>query len=235
MEGKLFKDCFSEQAKLLIVVASHFEFDALVGRLAPGAKVERERFASLSQETYTLLQSGVGKSNAAAAVSHYLTRFPGRYGGVLSFGIAGSYHESLGLYQVIQAKDVIFADEGRVEGADPGFVSLQEAGWADCHFACAETDWTEALEPYADRRGRIATVSTISNRDELALTYSARTLADAEGMEGAAVAQVCTIFGVDMCELRVISNICGDRKHKPWDIPGALKKAADLFMQWELR
>lgn len=230
----MFKDCFSEREKLLVVVASRFEFDALAARLAPGAKVESERYHSLSGRTYTVLQSGVGKANAACAVAHFLTRFEGQYTGVLSYGIAGSYHESLALYQVIQATDVIFADEGRVEKADPGFVSLEEAGWADCHFRCSEAPWVKALREYADRHGRIATVSTISNDDQLALTYSARTLADAEGMEGAAVAQACTIFGVAMSELRVISNICGDRKHKPWDIPGAIKKTADLFMQWQL-
>jgi futalosine hydrolase len=46
-------------------------------------------------------------------------------------------------------------------------------------------------------------------------------------MEGAAAAQVCSMFSLDLVELRCISNMVEDRKPSAWKLEEACLRAAD--------
>lgn len=74
----------------------------------------------------------------------------------------------------------------------------------------------------------IATVSTCSGTDALALEVARRTGALAECMEGAAIGLVCARLAVPFAELRVISNTTGERARQRWDIRGALAGLGEL-------
>ncbi|GFP22067.1 futalosine hydrolase [Candidatus Hakubella thermalkaliphila] len=75
--------------------------------------------------------------------------------------------------------------------------------------------------------GTFVTVSTSTGTSkrarEIERRFSTSGGAICENMEGAAVAHVCTMYGIPMLEIRGISNIVEDRDKSKWDI----KKAAE--------
>lgn len=229
-------------AHLLIVVAAPKEFEAVaagaasatsgfpgVGRgggaeerpITPSAWLARSVGARLD-----LVESGVGKANAAGAVARCLD--PARHGGVLSLGICGALPGSgLGLGDVVVSTRMISADEGLETGS--GWISCAEMGFALSPSetgAGIEADPVlfEALRPLADAAGVIATVSTCAGTDARAEAIAARAGALAEAMEGAGAAQAADRLGVGACELRVVSNTTGARDGQRWDLAGAFAR-----------
>lgn len=179
-----------------------------------------------------LLETGVGKTNSAAAVAKRLE--PARHGVVLNLGIAGALpgvdRPSLG--DSILATSSVYADEGILTPA--GFQSITEMGFPLGPFeglaVPGTPDLLAALRPLATRAGPIATVSTCSGTDALAHEVARRTGAIAEGMEGAAIAHTLARLSptIAFAEMRIISNTTGDRAAQQWDIRGALDRLAEL-------
>ncbi len=73
---------------------------------------------------------------------------------------------------------------------------------------------------------RGATVSTCSGADAVARALHARTHADVETMEGAAVAAVCRRRELPLLHLRAISNWTGDRDRGEWNLGAAVDALA---------
>lgn len=176
---------------------------------------------------FDVLCTGVGKSNAAGAVGRFLD--PGVHRGVLSVGIAGALPgSSLELGQSVVASVSVFGDEGI--GADTGFLSMSEAGFAP--FADGsmgrehDAALTNRLAPLCDRRGVVATVSWCSGSDACAAGVVQRTGAVAEAMEGAAVALAASRVSPRVLsgEIRVISNTTGDRANQRWSLDESLDR-----------
>ncbi len=178
-----------------------------------------------------LLLTGVGKANAAGAVAATLAA--GRHGAVIDLGIAGALPAGSGaaaIGTVIFAESSVFADEG-VQAQD-AFRSLSSMGWGVAPDAsdglAPDQRLAAALRPLASVRGPVATVSTCSGTDALAVEIVRRTGAVAEAMEGAAVLLAAARAGVPAAELRVISNTTGDRARQQWDIAAAMTRLAAL-------
>lgn len=222
MTKKVLSSYFSEDNPLLLAVAAFSEKKRILAGLGLPVPEQSEPGQVADFGYLSVLETGVGKANAAGALAFTLAavRQKRQYAGVLNLGIAGALDPVVKLYESVFANHMLFADEGYPGAA--GFVSLEDAGWARTNFACAENPWVDYLRTKADHTGGIATVSTISSTDELALAYATRTGALAEAMEGAALASVCLNLDMPFAELRIISNRCGDRCSQPWDIPGAL-------------
>ena len=168
-----------------------------------------------------LLATGVGPAPAGIAIASRLACDPPEL--VLSVGVAGSY-EGVGpeLLGTVLATRSVFGDHGVEEPA--GFRDLAAMG-----FPSAEEGWdrpdprvASLLGDLADASGPIATVAACSGRADRATELAKRTGAVAEAMEGAAAALACHRFGVPFAELRVISNIVGDRAQHPWRLDEAL-------------
>jgi futalosine hydrolase len=113
------------------------------------------------------------------------------------------------------------ADEG--VATPTGFLSLAELGLGSATSLHADEGLVAravaALGDVPPWRG--ATVSTCSGTDALAEALRARTGADVETMEGAAIAWVCRDHGVPWVQVRAISNRTGDREHAGWDLDRA--------------
>jgi futalosine hydrolase len=182
---------------------------------------------------FDLVVSGVGKAQAAGAAAWAFD--PARHAGVLSVGVGGALPGStLTPKSVVLGRASLFADEG---SAMPGaFRTIDAMGFPAGGFgpggAAPPPGWLEALAPLADAVGPIATVSTCSGTDELAMEVVRRTGAVAEAMEGAAVAAAISRIAADprpaFGEIRVISNSTGDRERQVWDLAGALDRLGDL-------
>ena len=191
------------------------EREALAVLCAAPAEAEAVRRGGLDAEVV-----GVGKiASALGAVRRLYQQRPER---VLLIGLAGAFRASgLAVGDVCVVGRSVLADEGVAgEGGvyldahvDLGF----EVGgpWA------ADAELSRCL-PVSLPRVVAATVSTCAGNDSLDMERSARTGAAVETMESAAIAAVCAELGVRWCELRVVSNYCGDRSRSGWDLQGAL-------------
>ncbi|MBX9569950.1 MAG: futalosine hydrolase [Candidatus Obscuribacterales bacterium] len=225
---------FSSENKLLICAASSIEMNAfLSGAGRELCAEDMSGWRTIHFEKYSVLQTGIGKSNAAGSVAIELRNALAEkrtYSAVLNIGIAGALSSELSKGMSILSDSMILADEGTPLAGSPAWRSLEDGGFAINKFVCQRTEWWQFLSKIVDAVGPIATISTISGTAELARSYVDRSSAIAEGMEGASIALVCAHFGVDCAELRAISNICGNsnREENPWDFPAALNKLSEL-------
>jgi len=179
-----------------------------------------------------LLETGVGKVNAAAAVA--LRADPDRHALILNLGIAGALLplEALPLGSAVLATSSAYADEGIL--TPTGFQTIPDMGFPLGPFAGTQIPAHPALlaglTPLAHMTGAIATVSTCSGTDSHAASMRDRTSAIAEAMEGAAIAHTLARLhpAIPFAEMRIISNSTGDRARQCWDIPLAFRKLAEL-------
>ncbi len=183
-----------------------------------------------------LLPVGMGKTNAAQGATALLETHAVR--GVVGFGIGGAYPGSgLEAGGVALASEAVYADEG-VEA--PG-------GWLDTEgigIPLLERDGVRRfnsfpLDPARVERARAAleaaglpvrvgpalTVSACSGTTARGEELARRHGALCEGMEGAALAHVCALYGVPFLELRAISNAVEDRDLSRWRLPEAIDAA----------
>lgn len=179
---------------------------------------------------FDLLETGIGKVNAAAAVA---TAFAAtRFDAAINLGVCGAlpggpaFAAALG--EVVLASASVYADEGLA--TESGFQTTAEMGFPLGPFGGEGVATSEPLRsllaPHADQVGAIATVSTCSGTDSLARMVAARTGAIAEAMEGAAVGHALSRIAprCAFAEIRVVSNTTGDRAKQRWDLRGALER-----------
>lgn len=226
---------FSRDNRLLLAVASGGEYSAVLKALSVSDSAAPGDWCAVHFDAFSILQTGVGKSNSAGAVARELAvgKLSNRnYGAVLSFGIAGSLVEHVKIGSTVFASAAVFADEGTPFIAEQEWTSLEQSGWARTSFVSEDYSWSQYLSSTADHIGAIATVSTISGTDEIAAQYAKRTGALAEGMEGAAIAQVCARLEIPFAELRVISNRCGNRNVNKLDIPTSSNRLIQVVRDW---
>lgn len=187
---------------------------------------------SSPHDRFDLIQTGVGKANAAGAVARALDAK--RHRGVLSVGIAGALPGGpCALGDVVLATRSVFADEG--VGTPDRFIPLSEMGFGCFPDGAMGIDhdpaFLDALGPISDHAGAIATVSWCSGDDACARGVATRTGAIAEAMEGAAAALAARRLapGLSTGELRVISNTTGDRDKQAWALQESLEKLSRVL------
>ncbi len=170
-----------------------------------------------------LVITGVGKSNAAGAVTHATERRD--YAVVLSAGIAGALPGcAVELAGAAVVRCATFADEG-VE-AETGFVDLHELGFPPIQGVGREFESSVVVRQQLASIGPacgVATVSTCSGTDHRAREIAARSGAWLEDMETAAIALCCLRQGVPWGGVRVVSNTTGDRSRQIWVMNDALE------------
>ncbi len=199
----------------------------------------RELFlGSLFAQKVVLLHSGVGKINAASAVTALLEIIEPEV--VIVIGCGGAYPGSdLAVGDLVLASEEILGDEGVitsqgfVDFATLGFPLLEHGGPVmEQHFSADPQLLAAAQQPLAAAAslagaklaiGPMVTVSTCSGTDQAAQAMVQRTGGICENMEGGAVAQVCRLFEVPFLELRGISNQVENRDLNRWDLPAAAR------------
>jgi futalosine hydrolase len=191
---------------------------------------------SLDGVRVVLLATGMGKVNAAHAATVLLeTR---RVRGVLGFGVAGAYPGSgLQVGDVAVATAAVYGDEG--VHAPGGWMSTEGIGiplleregerrFNEFPLDPARTGAAVAAlasAGIAARAGPFVAVSACSGTDALGREMAARFGALCEGMEGAALAHVCALYGVPFLEVRAVSNLVEDRDPSRWRLAAAAEAA----------
>ncbi|UFS71592.1 futalosine hydrolase [Geomonas sp. RF6] len=188
--------------------------------------------------------TGMGKVNAASATTLLLERFEPKL--LVNTGCAGAFAGSgLGIGDLAIASSDSFGDEG-VE-TPLGWQGLELIGIPVYEGKGARIFNTFPLSPEVAARavdvagrggtrsllGPFVTVSTCSGTacrgDEILRRFPGTIC---ENMEGAAVAQVATAYGVDLLEVRGISNMVEDRDLSRWDLKGAVAAAQHFLLRF---
>jgi len=186
---------------------------------------------------------GVGKVNTAYALTLLFEAYPETETVILS-GCGGAYSGSGGVIgDVMIATEEIYADEGVL--TEEGFLSMEDIGIpllekGDKRYFnsfVTEEKVLEQVRSITDRildpeiiYGRFLTTSTCSGMTVTGSRLYERFGAICENMEGAAAAQIATIYGIDLIEVRGVSNLVEDRVFENWNIRLAVKNCSDVVI-----
>ena len=172
--------------------------------------------------------SGIGKTNAAHAVTVLIEKFSPSC--IVSFGIGGAYPASgLRVGDIAVAEKEVYADEGVL--LKDGLHSFEITG-----IPLLKVRGRKYFNEFpADKRlsrlalkagcaiafcksGVFMTVSACTGTRRRAAELAAKFNPICENMEGAALAHICHIYGIPFIEIRGISNIVEDRNMAKWNI-----------------
>lgn len=168
--------------------------------------------------------SGMGCANASRGATLLIEKFSPAM--VVLFGIGGAYPSTgLGPGDLAAAKSEVYADLGVLTRS--GFLPVEATGiplvrkGRKKYFGAFPLDRRLLSRAAAClvtlNTGVFLTVATVTGTRAKALELRKRHKALCENMEGAAVAQVCAIYGIPLLEIRGISNMVEDRDAHGWE------------------
>jgi futalosine hydrolase len=232
---------------VIVTAATHRELALLLSRIEG-----KERFQTghreicrgeLEGRPVVLAVTGIGKVNAAGAVTALLERFEPEI--LINTGCAGAYRGSgLAVGDLAIATVEVMGDEGVL--TPDGWHSLELIGiplldrngetyydrFPLTRWALDKAVFVAEAAGGALRSGPFITVSTVSGTLERGNELQCRYGGICENMEGGAVAQTAVLYGVDCLEIRGVSNLVEDRDLSRWDIQVAVEKAQDFVARF---
>ncbi|RYM05275.1 5'-methylthioadenosine/S-adenosylhomocysteine nucleosidase [Sporolactobacillus sp. THM7-7] len=165
----------------------------------------------LAGQDVVLLQSGIGKVNAAMGTTLLIDRF--RPDAVINTGSAGGLDSALDIGDVVISSEVLHHDvDATAFGYLPGQVPQMPAVFkADTGLEELAGKVSETVyKSHRTVHGPIATGDAfMSDPDRIAKLKALFPEVKAVEMEGAAIAQVCRQFGVPFLVVRSLSDIAG--------------------------
>ncbi|MCE5194579.1 MAG: futalosine hydrolase [Nitrospiraceae bacterium] len=187
--------------------------------------------------------SGIGKTNASHTTALLIERFSPDM--IINFGIGGAFpYSGLSIGDIAVASKEIYGDEGILmktgfETADSigiPFVKKNSKAFYN-EFPLDKEMVKNALKslkklllPEKTKTGAFLTMSSITGTLKRAKELEKRFNVICENMEGAAIAQVCVIYGIPMLEIRGISNIAGDIDKNRWNIKRASENCQKILI-----
>lgn len=181
------------------------------------------------------LSTGVGIPAVFGTLYPFLRRV--RPLQILHIGIAGAYPNcGLEIGDVVLAKEETYADVGFELPSPPFFRPIREAPFTHPLYstpiplalpkswqACKERVAKGSPLPFALHIARGCTVNQCTGTLTTGTLRATLFQAQFESMEGAAMAQIAHNEGIEICEVRAISNVAGTRDMRPKNIRKALK------------
>ena len=210
--------------KTLVLIPSSLEF-AMVRR-----HIELKEVLSETATTVSMAVGGVGLLSAAITAAQLIERQQPQ--NVVVLGIAGTYNEASA--EVGQA--YLFptvSSFGFGVGQGPNF-----RPWESTELnAIAPSERTislrvpDTLREETSEGSLISVAAVSSNEDEVNLIRKHYPSANAEDMEGFAVAAACQSVAIPCTIIRGISNIAGKRDKSNWQIEKALNASCHLLVR----
>lgn len=210
---------------ILIVSATPFEVLRLRQMLSPDHSLDTDAFR-LGNLDVNFLMTGIGMTNTALHLGHYLSTATELPRLVIHAGVAGSYDRNMSLGSVGMVVSETYADLG-AEMADGSFHDFFEMGLMRGD-ATPFTDGRIINQAGSDfqflNQWNGLTVQRVSGTqptiDQLCKRYP---YAQIESMEGAAFAQTCTFYGVPYLAIRSLSNYVEVRNRANWKLAEAIE------------
>ncbi len=231
---------------ILITAATRAELELLLrysgARPLPDVKFPAVSRGTLGHRELLLAVTGLGKVNTAAALAVLLERYQPEL--LINTGCGGAYVGSgLNVGDIAVASAEFFGDEGVLTpegwlGVDAIAIPVVERNGQRYfnEFPLSINAAEKAMHlglalGFTMQRGHFVTLSTCSGTAARGEELASRFGGICENMEGAAVAQVALIYGVDCLEIRGISNMVEARDLSRWDIPLAVERAQRLLLK----
>jgi futalosine hydrolase len=230
-----------------VTAATCSEISLLISLLEGGGRISsghREIHEGMIAGKHTILAvTGIGKVNAASAATALLEHHEPEI--LINTGCAGAYGGGgLAVGDLAIANAEVFGDEGVI--APDGWHSMELIGipalsrsgenyfnrFPLTHWALDKAMHVAEAEGITLQQGEFVTVSTASGTAGRGAELCKRFGGICENMEGAAVVQVASLYGVDCMELRGVSNLVEDRDLSRWDIPLAVERAQRFILQF---
>ena len=178
------------------------------------------RIGEFEQMSCVMVHSGIGKVVAAHTAQTLVTRYG--VDAVIFTGVAGGIDPSLSIGDIVISKYVVQHDFGQI--LPDRFIPFDTVGFvADsllvqlAQTAAADVAWEripEAIRGEEEmprvRVGRIATGDQFISSEAKRLWIERTFHADCVEMEGAAVAQICELYGVPFVIIRSLSDLANE-------------------------
>ncbi len=237
-------------AMFLVLSATAIEQEALRQGLRDAEEsvlAHRRSFRGrIADRPTVLLETGIGAVNTAQALTAALQA--SSFALVLQVGVGGAYLPSgLNVGDLALATEENFGDLGVVtpdgwKPADALGIPVIRKGRdyfnrfpLDPNLVSQTRDLFASIawdgSPPECRPGPFVTVQQCTGLASMGAELTTRFNAICENMEGAAAAQVCTLYGVPFLEIRGISNRVEDRCLASWDLPLAAGRAQQAARQ----
>jgi futalosine hydrolase len=196
----------------------------------------------LSTHDVILMNTGIGKVNAAHSVTILMEHFPFNF--AILCGVGGAYPDSgLETGDIAIASKEIYGDEGvfaSLEGMrEIGFPLFKKGrkGYfnefpLDRRLIKKAMLSGQSLRHMNIHKGPFITLSSVSGSYKRAIELKRRFNAICENMEGAAIAHVCAIYKIPMLEIRGISNMAGIRDKRRWNLKKASENCQRVVMEF---
>lgn len=180
-----------------------------------------------------LVQSGIGKVNAALATSLLIDRFGAEI--VVNSGVAGGIGEDISVGDLVVSTSCAYQDaDNRIFDYDYGQIPQMPARYCaarevlDSFISLAENQWTI-------RQGLIVSGdSFIASQEEINRILHYFPDALATEMEGAAVAQTCYQFEIPFLVIRAISDAANEEADISFDefVEETGRRSGELLIEW---
>lgn len=188
----------------------------------------------LNGKEYLLIKSGIGKVNAARVTQMLIDKFDIEY--IINVGTAGSLNDSLEIGDIVIGENLVqhdfdttaFGDEkGYITGTGKIFKSSKEL------IEKYQKSITENKQEYNIIIGTIASGDIFCTEKWMKEKIHAKFNADCVEMEGAAIAQICTLNKVPFIVIRSISDKPNGENQIDFNkfIDMASKRCADLIFK----
>ncbi len=225
---------------LALIAPTPVESEELRRRLSPQPDEELKVIfeSELYGKSVIFTHCGVGKVNAAHSATLMLENY--NVDILVLFGIGGGYSGEVG--DIVIAESESYGEEGVL--TKEGWKSMESMGFPLLkdereyyNTFPMDTNLTQhTIKALNDAgfnisSGNFVTVSQCSGTRESGEIMKKRFKGICENMEGAAVAHICTMYGIPMVEVRGISNIVGDRDMKKWNIKKAASKCNEAVIE----
>jgi futalosine hydrolase len=208
---------------ILVTTATEFEMNSL-----------KEQSGALFS-SFLKLVTGVGISLTAQNLTRFLCETDKEIEGVLNVGVGGAYFlqgssaVQPGLLDICVAERELFGDFGVCMGDDVEYLPSELVGPIEfdlknpLYDRCCRVLKNAEIEHQC---GTFISVNSVTGKKIRGENLQRRWNGLCENMEGAAVAQVCSLFAIPLFELRCISNMVEDRNPAGWRLQEACEKMA---------
>lgn len=221
-----------------------FESDLILSRMkkvllkeAAGKKVHKGKLAGLD---VLLMNTGIGKVNASHSCTVVIENYP--VDKIINIGVGGAYSGSdLAVGDVVIATKEIFGDDGVI--TSQGWKDMEEINipvlqkgrrkyFNEFPLSTPSQAFFKDQGNTAARikSGPFITVGSASGTQKRARDLESKFNGICENMEGAAIAQVCAIYGIPMIEVRGISNMVGIRDKRRWKLKEASENCQKVVL-----
>ena len=185
---------------------------------------EQDHLSLSSGDGLVIECCGFGPIVAAARSALLIAKYQPRQ--VLLLGIAGRLSEQLSVGQAYEFGKVACFGVGAGSGLD--FISAAQMGWQQWSGDEASPAIEDNIEVAPVGRTLLTCGSASGTSDDAAWRRAKYPAAQAEDMEGFAVAAACRLSHIPLRILRGISNDAGDRDKSHWKIEDAMQSVSAL-------